>query len=261
MQTYLESVRKNVILVLKLGLTQVPVYLMTVLGIIFFWDSSYLIYTLIGYLLFGLSLEITHHRYYSHGSFTCSRPVEYFMLTCAVFAGCGGPLYYAGLHRTHHKYSDTDKDTHQPTDHPFLSFLHCDATRNNIDWKSVVNDLVVRSDLMFLHKNYNYIYFGIIALMALISIKFTLFFFILPAILIIWVTGLVNVINHKYGYRTFDTPDKSTNNLWLNLITFGGALHHNHHYKPYSHTTKVKWFELDLCGWIIKHLLAKTVKE
>lgn len=252
---------QSLILIYSWGKFQLFLYALAILGSIFFWDTSYLAVTLIGYILFGMvGLEIAHHRFYSHGSFECKRLTEWFLYVCSIFAACGGPIYYSGLHRTHHKTADTDKDPHRPFDQPFLSFLHCnDRSRSEIDWK-IVRDLTSKPELIFLTEHYGKVYFGTIFLTAIVNPTFSLFFFVFPGIIVLWLTGLINVINHRYGYRNFNTNDSSTNNSWINLITFGGGLHHNHHYKPWSYTNKVKWFEHDIAGWFIKNIFATKVR-
>jgi fatty-acid desaturase len=261
MNKNVESIYTTVSLVYLWGKVQGPIYLLAILGIIFYWDPSYLIYTLIGYVLFGMvGLEIAHHRYYCHRSFTCSQGVEWFLLICSIFAVGGGPLYWSALHRTHHKTADTDKDPHRPFDQPVLSFLHCnDRSRSEIDWRTV-KDIVHKPGVLFLADHYNKVYFGTLFIAGLIDIKFCLFFFVIPGILVLWATGLINVFGHLWGYRNFETLDNTRNNTFVNLFTFGGGLHHNHHYRSQSYTTQVKWYEHDLAGWTINYLLAKEVR-
>lgn len=261
MQKYLNSIQESISLLYLWGRVQAVVYLLAILGLVYFWDPVWLLWSLAGYVLFGMvGLEIAHHRYFCHGSFTCSQGVEWFLLFCSIFAVGGGPLYWSALHRTHHKYADTDNDPHRPFDQPILSFLHCnDRTRAEIDW-SIVRDLVDKPGVILLAEHYGKIYFGILLLVGLINLKFCLYFLVIPGIMVLWATGLINVLGHLWGYRNFDTPDNTRNNTWLNLFTFGGGLHHNHHYRPRSYTTQVKWYEHDLAGWVIKHLLAKEVR-
>jgi stearoyl-CoA desaturase (delta-9 desaturase) len=261
MKKYLNLFTQTASLLYLWGRVQAVVYLLAILGLVFYWDPPMLFLSVLGYVLFGMvGLEIAHHRYFCHGSFTCSRSVEWFLLICSIFAVGGGPLYWSGLHRTHHKTADTDADPHRPFDQPILSFLHCnDRTRSEIDWR-IVRDLVDKPGVLFLADHYGKVYFGILLAVGLISVKFCLYFLVIPGILTLWATGLINVLGHRVGYRNFDTPDNTRNNTWLNLFTFGGGLHHNHHYNPRSYTTRVKWYEHDLAGWVIKHLLAKEVR-
>lgn len=243
------------------GKHMIALYLTAIIGLVFFWDSSYLIYTFIGYILFGMvGVEMGLHRYYSHRSFTVNSIINRFIYVCSIYAASGDPIYYAGLHRTHHRTSDTEQDPHRPHDQPFLSWLHCNnRSGSEIDWK-IVKDLTDQNDLIFLAYNWYKIYWGTILITFLINPKFSLFFFVLPGIIVLGLSGLLNTINHLYGYRNFDTRDTSTNNVWVSALTFGGGLHNNHHANPRRYTNRVNFWEIDIAGWCIKRV-AKTVRE
>ena len=250
-------------LVFKNGISLIILYVLAGIGCYFLWDIEYLLWFGLGYFLFGvIGLEIAHHRYYCHNSFVArNKAVDWFLYVCSIFSACGGPVYYSGLHRTHHKTADTDLDPHRPFDQPILSFFHCnDRSRSEIDWR-IVRDLTERKEMMFLVNYHSWLYFGTIFITALINAKFALFFFILPAILALTVAGLVNTVNHMWGYRNFETNDRSRNNPFVNLLGFGVGLHNNHHYNSRRYTTRVKWHEIDISGLIIKYILAKEVYE
>ena len=60
---------------------------------------------------------------------------------------------------------------------------------------------------------------------------------------------------HKWGYRNFETSDKSTNNWWVNDLTLGSGLHNNHHHDPDNWDENVTGKERDYCGKFIKRFL------
>ena len=57
--------------------------------------------------------------------------------------------------------------------------------------------------------------------------------------------AVVNWCGHKYGYRNFDTPDKSKNMLPWDLILMGELLQNNHHRNGSDPNLASKWWELD----------------
>jgi stearoyl-CoA desaturase (delta-9 desaturase) len=67
-------------------------------------------------------------------------------------------------------------------------------------------------------------------------------------------TSSINSITHMYGYRRFDTPDCSRNNLWLGWITFGEGWHNNHHAAPASAHFGRAWWEVDPGSLLIRAL-------
>src|SRR5262249_14866057 len=61
---------------------------------------------------------------------------------------------------------------------------------------------------------------------------------------------MVNALAHRFGYRTFDTPDDSRNNTLVALLVSGEGYQNNHHYRPRSAKFSVKPAEVDL-GWYL----------
>jgi sn-1 stearoyl-lipid 9-desaturase len=73
-------------------------------------------------------------------------------------------------------------------------------------------------------------------------------------VLVYHCTWLVNSATHKFGYRTFETTDNSTNCWWVALTTYGEGWHNNHHAYQYSARHGMQWWELDIT-WITIQLL------
>lgn len=63
-----------------------------------------------------------------------------------------------------------------------------------------------------------------------------------------WAAGVINGLGHWFGYRTYDSPDASTNIVPWGLVIGGEELHNNHHAYPGSARFSARPFELDL-GW------------
>jgi stearoyl-CoA desaturase (delta-9 desaturase) len=61
----------------------------------------------------------------------------------------------------------------------------------------------------------------------------------------------VGSVCHSYGSRPFKTGDKSTNNWFIALMTFGEGLQNNHHAFPAWYRHGVHWWELDISGWLL----------
>jgi stearoyl-CoA desaturase (delta-9 desaturase) len=49
-----------------------------------------------------------------------------------------------------------------------------------------------------------------------------------------------------WGSRRFRTGDKSTNNFWVAMLSFGEGWHNNHHADPRSARHGLAWYEFDL---------------
>ena len=93
---------------------------------------------------------------------------------------------------------------------------------------------------------------------ALIDWRIPVFLFAIPVVITFHSAGLGNTIGHLYGYRNFETTDKSQNSTWVNILTLGSGLHNNHHAYPerYNYKMTNKWYERDdLNVFLIEKLL------
>jgi stearoyl-CoA desaturase (delta-9 desaturase) len=59
-----------------------------------------------------LGVTIGYHRLLSHRAFRVPTWLERFFATCGALSCQHGPIDWVGLHRHHHKFSDTDADHH-----------------------------------------------------------------------------------------------------------------------------------------------------
>jgi stearoyl-CoA desaturase (delta-9 desaturase) len=71
-----------------------------------------------------------------------------------------------------------------------------------------------------------------------------------------WAAGVINGLGHYYGYRNYDSKDKSTNILPWGIIIGGEELHNNHHGDVGNPKLSRKWLEFDI-GWMWLSLLRK----
>ena len=64
-----------------------------------------------------------------------------------------------------------------------------------------------------------------------------------------WAAGVINGIGHFLGYRSWDSPDASTNIVPWGIVIGGEELHNNHHAFASAAKLSNKWYELDI-GWL-----------
>jgi fatty-acid desaturase len=216
------------------------------------WALSIAMYFCIG----CLGVSIGYHRYLSHRSFKVN-PYLKWLMPLFYWFGClsltGSPIGWVSVHRRHHQYSDTFKDPHSPQQLGWRTLFTRYTFKFN-KWE--IRDLITNRYHLFLH---NY-YFGLLALWALalflISPTLMLFGFVIPGALAIWASTTSNMFTHLWGYTNYKTKDTSKNLWWMALLTFGEGWHNNHHRTPTRWSFKVKWWEVDTSGAIIK--LIKT---
>jgi stearoyl-CoA desaturase (delta-9 desaturase) len=219
----------------------------------FFWASI----TVIGLMLIGkVGGEIYMHRYVSHNSFSTSKTKEIIILCLSIFNCMGSPLEWAGIHRKHHAYSDKENDPHG--NQHWLNIWSTFWKPFIIEIK-YVKDIIRNKQIMFVHNNYLKIIFVTYFILSIIDWRFLAFGICGASVLSFHQSGIVNVITHRWGYRNFDTPDRSTNNSLVNLLSIGSGLHNNHHAKPNSYRNNILPHEWDLPGWIIEKWLIQKI--
>ena len=95
--------------------------------------------------------------------------------------------------------------------------------------------------------------------------SFLLWAFFVRVVLVWNVTWFVNSVTHTWGYRNYDTPDRSTNNWLVGLLAYGEGWHNNHHAFPRLAMHGHKWWEFDLSYMVIRFMrlirLAEDVKD
>ena len=184
------------------------------------------------------------HRYASHGMFTMSKPWERFFYAMTwFFQGSSflNPRAYAWMHREHHAYSDTEKDPHSPhfyTDAGSMmwrtkGYYHDYVTGRAITEKRF-QAAVPEWPLMDRIGDSWYSRIGFGTAYTLFYIAYAphwAWFLLVP---IHYLMGpvhgaIVNWCGHKYGYRNFNTRDKSVNMLPVDFLTLGELFQNNHH--------------------------------
>jgi stearoyl-CoA desaturase (delta-9 desaturase) len=182
-----------------------------------------------------------------------------------VFLGGISDAYsYAKRHARHHRYSDTEFDNLQTTKHPWLTWWGygtLKATPIDVSKMTISPNLENSQFHKFINQHYFVLYYTTLAVCFAIDFKLSFYILVVGSTLAHQVGGIASIVTHKVGYRNFNTSDTSTNPTAWNLIFGIGGLHNNHHKFPYSYTTKWLPSEVDPTAWIIKHILAKSVKE
>ncbi|MCU0533258.1 MAG: acyl-CoA desaturase [Hydrococcus sp. Prado102] len=233
----------------------------------FSWGAlgvAFLLYWITG----GIGITLGFHRLVSHRSFETPKWLEYFLILCGTFACQGGPLYWIGGHRIHHKYSDTALDPHDSNRGFWWSHMGWMLFKNptfreelsrytkdiNEDWfyqfceKYFIPIQVVLGLFLYWWGGWSFVIWGIF----------------LRLVIVFHCTWFVNSATHKFGYQSHESNDHSKNCWWVALLTFGEGWHNNHHAYQYSARHGLQWWEIDTTWMTIRLLqilgLATNVK-
>ncbi len=200
---------------------------------------------LLGYVVYMLTawIGITqgYHRYFSHAQYQTNNTIEIIMLYCGLICGVRSPLTWAGVHRMHHAYSDTELDPHCPK-HLGKWRVFFSMYRVRKIPRKFIKDLLHNPRVMFFHKYRWQIY--ICHLIIVTNLHFLLFcdHYILSE----WFRCLsFQIVLHAMifafsyiGYGVLNTFGHDlkgpVNKIWINLIAPFEGQHRDHHER--SHT-------------------------
>ena len=84
----------------------------------------------------AIGLTLTFHRYFAHRAFKMGRFTQFVWALIGTSAMQKGPLWWAGHHVTHHKYSDRDGDPHSPHVSGFY-YAHIGWFTNDIRYNKI----------------------------------------------------------------------------------------------------------------------------
>jgi fatty-acid desaturase len=210
----------------------------------------------------SLGIGMGYHRLLTHRGYKTPKWVEYFLTVCATLALEGGPIFWVATHRIHHQFSDQDGDPHSPIDGKWWSHMGWILVGKSMhhDTKTLaryVPDLAGDRFHVWITK---YHYVPVIVLGAVLfavgGLPFLMCGMFLRTVLGLHFTWLVNSATHMWGSRRFKTRDRSTNNWWVALLSFGEGWHNNHHAHPTSARHGLKWYEIDFNWYGIRALKA-----
>jgi stearoyl-CoA desaturase (delta-9 desaturase) len=198
-----------------------------------------------------------YHRYFSHRSFKTSRFFQFVLAFLAQSTTQKSVLWWAALHRHHHKYSDTEFDVHSPRHRGFW-YSHVlwifDKRFNETDLDAVP-DLTKYPELMFLHR-FEQFPSVVLAVACFLSFGWEglVVGFFWSTVLLYHGTFFINSLAHVHGTQRYATGDDSRNNWWLAVITMGEGWHNNHHAYQRSCRQGFRWYEYDATYYILKAL-------
>lgn len=225
----------------------------------FTWEGLFLVFAL-HWLTGGLGICLGYHRLFTHKSFATWSPLRFGLAVLGGLAGEGGVIDWASDHRRHHALSDKIGDPHSPLDGSLWSHILWIGRRKapgehekQINrwapdlqrdwWMRFATTLFLPSHfaLAFLLFAVGYWYGG-----WWVATSFLLYGEFARVVCVLHSTWFVNSASHMWGYVNYKTSDKSRNNWWVALLTYGEGWHNNHHAYPKMANHGHDWWEFDL---------------
>jgi stearoyl-CoA desaturase (delta-9 desaturase) len=209
---------------------------------------------LIFYVLSGLGITVGFHRMLTHKSFETSRPVKAILMIMGCLALEGDPMTWASTHIQHHAHSDEEDDPHSPLQglwHSHVGWLFNYA--HNIN---VYGTWLKRDKTVVWVSRYWLLWAALGLLIPTLIAGWSGFIWggLVRIFLTHHITWSVNSICHTFGRRDYNTRDASRNNFVVGLLAFGEGWHNNHHAFPRSAFHGLRWYQIDISGYLISAL-------
>lgn len=220
------------------------------------------------YVYHLLGVTVGYHRLLAHRSFKCPKFVEYFLVIGGYLAFESSPIWWATLHRAHHRYTETELDPHSPrfgNAHAYMGWIFGKHYPEHLNPKLQAPDLVNDPLYRLLERNNNWhtshltntaIGFGSRLILWAIFGWEVAAISVAAGLAVQQVPFIVNLFCHKpvLGYKNFDTADDGTNVPFLALVCLGDNWHNNHHAYPGCARAGLRWYEFDISWLTIKTL-------
>jgi stearoyl-CoA desaturase (delta-9 desaturase) len=246
------------------------VALLALLPWLFSWTGVALM--VLGLYVFGtLGINLCFHRLLTHRGLTCPKWLEHSFAILGVCCMQDTPARWVAVHRRHHEHADRQDDPHSPL---------VDFFWGHVGWMLVQNGDLVRLGIYDRYakdilRDPFYRRMERTALYPVILLGSWAVFFLgglmtgllcgdgvadaaqFGASLLVWgvfvrtvlvwhITWSVNSASHLWGYRRYETGERSRNNWVVALISNGEGWHNNHHADPRSARHGHRRWEIDV---------------
>jgi sn-1 stearoyl-lipid 9-desaturase len=226
----------------------------------FSWGAFGVFFFLL-WVSFSLGIGLAYHRLLTHRGYRVPKPLEYLLTLFGTMASEGGAISWVAMHRMHHTLSDRPgKDLHTPKDGFWWSHLGWIVTKIGTDLREIERRHAPEMVADPVHRLLNRLHVLPNVLVGLALYAWGGWSFVVWGVFARLVVGLhatwfVNSAAHTWGYRTYDTPEGSTNLWWVGLVAWGEGWHNNHHAFQRSARHGLQWWEFD-ANWLAIRTLA-----
>lgn len=197
-----------------------------------------------------------YHRYFSHRAFATSRFFQFLLAFGAMTTSQKGVLWWAAHHREHHRHSDREADIHTPNKGFLWSHMGWILSDQHSETDlSRIADFAKYPELVWLNRHWYVPVTLYGAILLALGGWSAIFWGLCVSTVILWHgTFTINSLSHVWGYKRYETGDRSANNPVLAIITLGEGWHNNHHQFPSASRNGFYWYEYDFTFYGLKVL-------
>jgi stearoyl-CoA desaturase (Delta-9 desaturase) len=211
------------------------------------------------YFATGLGITGGYHRYYSHRTYECSKPMQLFYLIFGAAAVENSVINWCSDHRYHHRFVDTDEDPYnilQGGLYAHIGWIFYKDTRDQKIRFENIPDLLKDKLVVWQHKYYLWLVVGVCFVLPTLlgaiwgrALGGLLIGGFLRVVVVQHMTFFINSLAHLYGERPYSLKDTARDSWWLGMFTFGEGYHNFHHKFQADYRNGLRWYQFDLAKW------------
>ncbi|KAK7050473.1 acyl-CoA desaturase [Favolaschia claudopus] len=214
-----------------------------------------------GYYLFSMLGKITagYHRLWSHRSYNACLPLQIFLMLGGISSVQGSCYFWARAHRSHHRWTDTEKDPYDSSRGLFWTHLGWIIFKTKLR-SGPVDSSDLGTDPLVQWTHYNYFPLAAVfgyALPALIPALWNdlwggfCFSGALRLTIAHHCTFAINSLAHYLGSTPYDDRLSPRDHLLSAILTMGEGYHNFHHQFPMDYRNAYLWYQYDPTKWFI----------
>jgi stearoyl-CoA desaturase (Delta-9 desaturase) len=225
------------------------------------------LFAFVYYYFSGLGITAGYHRLFAHRSYKARFPLRLALMIAGTAAGEGSIKWWSNGHRTHHRFTDTEKDPYDARRGFWFSHMGWMVFNQNpkLKARTDISDLTSDPLVRFQHKHYvyllllcGYILPGLIAKFGWNDFAGGLVYAgVLRMLFVHQSTFCVNSLAHWIGEQPFDDRHTPRDHMLTALVTMGEGYHNFHHQFPSDYRNAIKWYQYDptkMLIWTMKQV-------
>jgi stearoyl-CoA desaturase (delta-9 desaturase) len=215
------------------------------------------------YFWTGLGITGGYHRLWSHRAYKATYPVRLLLCLGGAAAFEGSAKWWCRHHRSHHRYTDTEKDPYNARNG--FWYAHMGWMLQKQDAKKIgfsdISDLTKDSMILWQHKYYPFVAIGVGIIFPTLfaslwgDMRGGFFFASMWRIVIVHhATFFVNSLAHHLGDKSVSDFHTAYDSWITAILTLGEGYHNYHHEFPADYRNGIKFFHYDPTKWFISAL-------
>jgi len=230
-------------------------------------QAKTLAFTVVYYVLTALGITAGYHRLFAHRAYDGTPPLKLFLMLLGSGAAQGSVKWWSNGHRTHHRFTDTDKDPYNAKRGFWFSHLGWMVFKQNprLKGRTDISDLITDKLIVFQHKYYMYFLVGMAYVLPMLIAGLgwgdykggLLYAGIIRLFLVHQATFCVNSLAHWIGEQPFDDRQTPRDHALTAFVTLGEGYHNFHHEFPNDYRNALKWYQFDptkVTIWVFQQL-------